>query len=1104
MGRRKRNSESSANERPTVKELRAKMDKRPVEANTPTNDPAHATQKMGMELAKCRLGVAYIDIFKIQNPLLFGKYNDRPQVEREVNKLLASFKKEGLLVMREDTAIPIIVSSTRLKSGLQLALNFNEEEVPPLQLKDAHTIVVASGQHHVAALKKYSKNILDEITAVEKCCHKINEMKNPSGEHIAEYNRLHSELGELRGALILMGKWGVIIYDEDTVLAGGDTLANHLSRNKSLHEYKETSKELFSGILRLIKAAYKNAPEEERVAAAWGELQLQRDNMERQKNTRLTKILSYEKLVLTLAIDLLPLGSHFRRCREFHITWLARSIDVVMGMFIQFIQFHTHILRLLASNDAFPDYATVSDTIAATYDEESGCDEAVTKLEEWHQMIYDSVANPDTAIFNDVFDDMSIQVDDQFKNIPLKDIGTQAPSYTTSLDNYSNYLVRKLRSQWHLSRTTPTQWNTIAKFHDRVTARIAVWLTPEDGAQEAPFPLLCGHVLDIAWSMLASNSAAFEEISGWFEPLLLHYHTLHRHSHLMDDKTEVMFTNLRNDPRMVESEKIEEAVFTCLWALRTTMVLRLQNNLTTAITCSQWRKPFKDRKEVDEKFAKLGSGSKDGLKKLQSVMTLRKGRGRDLTTELQVTLGILALHVTSWDWNNRTSKNSKRDMEPFIKAILLDLGRDCNRREDLFHDPMVAGLQKTLEDVIAKHTKAINMAGENGRTIKRKRWVWYDGAEIPSDVAPTVTASLMVDEHVKDAHIHRYHELEERDRAAIVNLILYVKHMAGAQATSSTHSPMAANVVRGLRTLIHELEINCTRLRIRALEGDDSILYNIKDTVDLMIPAIQGIEDQHTIDEPEDEQARLPASTAPVMMQAHETQSQILTTKLVKSQQPRSGPDAHGEPPNLSVDNSAPTSHSTSTLDATRTLQTKDEGKASAGTGTEGPVGEWGKGDGSTDGMVTGMKPDLGEEGGGPGDRCTADAAAAVVSCEGAHIDIDQRHKSSGIEGPSIPVGDLGVVTTGTSTDTHAIKATVPSIHHSSRTASIPKTSRAATPSRQSALKSTAHVSASNLSKRPRVSTGNSLGNANKRARSTYANGHDLDDGDCILVKPTM
>jgi hypothetical protein len=117
------------------------------------------------------------------------------------------------------------------------------------------------------------------------------------------------------------------------VLAHGDPLANYLCRNKALHEYKETTEEVLSSILRLVKAAYNEAPEDERIAAAQSELQLQRDNnTERQKNNRLTKVLSYEKLVLTLALDLLPLGSHFRRRKEFSITWLAQSIDVVMGV----------------------------------------------------------------------------------------------------------------------------------------------------------------------------------------------------------------------------------------------------------------------------------------------------------------------------------------------------------------------------------------------------------------------------------------------------------------------------------------------------------------------------------------------------------------------------------------------------------------------------------------------------------------------------------------------------------------------------------------------------------------------------------------------------
>jgi hypothetical protein len=232
------------------------------------------------------------------------------------------------------------------------------------------------------------------------------------------------------------------------------------------------------------------------------------------------------------------------------------------------------------------------------------------------------------------------------------------------------------------------------------------------------------------------------------------------------------------------------------------MVLHLQNKLTTTIALSQQNTPFKDRKEVNEKFAKLGTSGKDDLKILQNLMASRKGRGRDLTIEPQMTSGILALHVTSWDWNTSTSKNSKRDVEPFVKAILFDLGRDRARRENLFKDPLIAGLRKVLEDLIAKHTNAVKMTGENGRTIKRKRWLWYDGAEIPSDITPTKTVSLAADNYATQARIQRLQELEAGDRSDFIKLISYIQHMSGAKATSSTRSPMAANIVRALQTLI--------------------------------------------------------------------------------------------------------------------------------------------------------------------------------------------------------------------------------------------------------------------------------------------------------------
>jgi len=94
-------------------------------------------------------------------------------------------------------------------------------------------------------------------------------------------------------------------------------------------------------------------------------------------------------------------------------------------------------------------------------------------------------------------------------------------------------------------------------------------------------------------------------------------------------------------------------------------------------------------------------------------------------------------------------------------------------------------------------------------------------------------------------------------------------------------------------------------------------------------------------DEQEDEQALQSTSTDPVVMQTHKPQPQILTnlddhaslSKSVKSQQPRQRPIAHPELSDPSIDDPTPASP-TSTTDTIRTLQTKNEGNARAGTGT--------------------------------------------------------------------------------------------------------------------------------------------------------------------------
>ncbi|KAG1765189.1 hypothetical protein EV702DRAFT_1051098 [Suillus placidus] len=74
------------------------------------------------------------------------------------------------------------------------------------------------------------------------------------------YNKCHKEMCTLKGLLYGIGKWGVIIYDEDKLLAKGTALANHLSHNSLLHEYKEMEEEVLITIFKEIKAVYDSSP----------------------------------------------------------------------------------------------------------------------------------------------------------------------------------------------------------------------------------------------------------------------------------------------------------------------------------------------------------------------------------------------------------------------------------------------------------------------------------------------------------------------------------------------------------------------------------------------------------------------------------------------------------------------------------------------------------------------------------------------------------------------------------------------------------------------------------------------------------------------------
>ncbi|KAG2336538.1 hypothetical protein BDR05DRAFT_1005753 [Suillus weaverae] len=340
------------------------MNNRPIEALAPKTDIAKETQKLDTQVAKCKAGVAWVNLLEIAKRLKFGVYNDRPENDAETNKLVGCFEANGIVSMKDVAAIPLILKMSRLRNVDSLKLNFDEpEEVVQLELNDDKAIVVASGQHRLAALRKYKQSLLDEYSLFEKKREKIRALKQVSQEHVAIYNECHEEMGRLKGLLHDIGKWGVIIYDEEKLLAKGTAAANHLSRNNTLHEYKETEEEVLITIFKKIKSVYDSSPVDKRDQLALEHLREVRTAQE--KNARLHRVLHHDAMCVFLATRILPLGPHFRHRREFSVNWLAKSIDVCMGVYVSWATMRVSALKRLSSKAEFPSSAETSTLIGS-------------------------------------------------------------------------------------------------------------------------------------------------------------------------------------------------------------------------------------------------------------------------------------------------------------------------------------------------------------------------------------------------------------------------------------------------------------------------------------------------------------------------------------------------------------------------------------------------------------------------------------------------------------------------------------------------------------------------------------------------------------------
>ncbi|KAG2355352.1 hypothetical protein BDR07DRAFT_1493281 [Suillus spraguei] len=825
------------------------LDTRPVRAEAPENDLGKETQRLDTSVAKCKAGVAWLNILTFAHRFKFGIYNDRPENETETNKLISAFKTKGIVPMKDVTAIPIIISKKRIGNCDALASDFLDPDVvPELKISDQDVIVVASGQHRLSALRKYHRSLQDEKTSLTKKIERIKGLKHTTEDHKVEYDNCRQQLSTVLGTLVDLGKWGIVVYDSDKLLAKGDRLANHLSSNSTLHEYKQTEEEVLVTVLKDIWAAYLKAAPNERDELAHSMLIDVRT--EKDKNARLQKVLHETGLCYTLFRHLLQLGSHYRRRREFSVTWLSKSIDICMGVYVVLMESRCLTLRILACQDSFPSYGEITHLLNEA---ERGVVPAREKLASLRELLTDipSIEKADISIWADVMPKIDKHAESAFHGVE-NTLLTMSPTYVEALSKYRSNVIFTLRSVWSLADKKPNEIeeNSILKHLDSITARLELHLTPEEDSNHVPEPLLTGWMLDYIWSSLTKIQLAIAEISRWFEPLLDYWRILHGKMHTMDDWSAVMIRNVHAEPRL-QSRVVAVQIVDYIWRYRNDMVLQL-NNAMLRIAQTMDPRPH-DKKSFEAAVGHMHSTETVLCNQLIGLVQARRQKGvvepKDLSGESMAIVGTLALHVTSWDWTSSKMKNYVRDSTPCVQAIIMERVYAEQYRPQLLADPTIGALRRVFELELTEAVRPKQTLTSNRKLVTVKEWKWHDGLTL--DKALDDPTDVICDMH--DEFIQAQRRSEERlasetaDLAALQKLVNMISNMPGAKASRVPNSDMSADLARPLTDLMQGFYINMSRQRNHLLADNPELAFNVsKDTTVLPVILPPSLHDSHT------------------------------------------------------------------------------------------------------------------------------------------------------------------------------------------------------------------------------------------------------------------
>lgn len=119
----------------------------------------------------------------------------------------------------------------------------------------------------------------------------------------------------------------------------------------------------------------------------------------------------------------------------------------------------------------------------------------------------------DLSIWASVMDTIDKHASFAFQDV--KDhIGDMTPRYVELLSSYRQKVVHSLKDAWGLTENEDFEENEILVHLDRVVARVMLHLSPEQGKKHAPEPLLCGMLMDHAWTTFGSIKEGLQEVSA--------------------------------------------------------------------------------------------------------------------------------------------------------------------------------------------------------------------------------------------------------------------------------------------------------------------------------------------------------------------------------------------------------------------------------------------------------------------------------------------------------------------------------------------------------------------------------------------------------------